>query len=571
MNFKKSDLQKNLNLAVSYLEKNNFEKASDIYKKIIKKYPNNFDANFNLGTIYAKNNNLEKSVELLEMAASINPNNENTFNNLGLIYLNLRNNEKALEVSKKAISINPNSSIAYSQLGIIYSNLGNINEATKSYLKSISLNPKNIFANYNIGNLYKRTNNIKNSEKYLNITLELDPNHLPAYNNLLELYDISNQNESFEALLKKGEKNFEKNPTISLFKAKLFYKLKKFNDVVKILKSIKFSPKENFKEDSRLELIAKSYDQIGNYKEAYHFFEQTNKQKIINDKNNANKEIFLDIIKKRINYFSKLNIQDWNAEKNEDNFEDPVFLIGFPRSGTTLLDTILRSHPSVDVIEEKPIIDKFVEELEKKIDSKFDNLKIPKSSLRKEMRDFYFNQRDKYLNKNKKSIIIDKMPLNIIYAAEIFRIFPNAKFIFALRHPCDCVLSCFMQNFLVNHAMANFLNLNDTAKMYDLVMKLWQLYTNNFSINYYSIKYEDLVTNFKKSVSDLLSFLNLKWSDQVTEFYKTSQKRGMISTPSYNQVSQPIYSKSIGRWKNYEDELLEGKMHLESWIKKYGY
>ena len=340
---------------------------------------------------------------------------------------------------------------------------------------------------------------------------------------------------------------------------------------IRILKSIKFGSEENFKENSRLELIAKSYDQLGNYNEAYRFFEQNNELTIKIDKNNANKEIFLDSIKKRINYFSNLNSKDWKTQKKEDDFKDPVFLIGFPRSGTTLLDTILRSHPSIDVLEEKPIIDKYVEKLDKKIKSKFENLKSPNSSLKKEMRKFYFDQRGKYLSNNQKIIIIDKMPLNIIYVGEIFRFFPKAKFIFAIRHPCDCVLSCFMQNFLLNHAMANFLNLNDSAKMYDLVMNLWQIYINKFSIDFHTIKYEDLVLNFKNSVSNLLTFLDLPWSDEVLEFYKTSQKRGIIATPSYNQVSQPLYSKSIGRWKNYEDELSTAKLYLENWIKKYGY
>ena len=571
MNSKNNDLKNNLNFALANIEKNNLEKASNIYKKILKKYPNNFDANFNLGTIFAKNNNLEKSVELLEKAALINPNIEKIFNNLGLIYLKLGDKKKALETTKKAINLNPNSSIAHNHLGLIYSNLENINEAIKSYLKSIKINPKNIPVNYNIGNLFKRLNDIENSEKYFNKTLELDPNHLSAYNNLLELYDISNQNEKFEALLKKGSNHFEQNPTISLFKAKLFYKLKKFKEVVKILESIKFGSEENFKENSRLELIAKSYDQLGNYNEAYKFFEQNNELTIKIDKNNANKEIFLDSIKKRINYFSNLNSKDWKTQKKEDDFKDPVFLIGFPRSGTTLLDTILRSHPSIDVLEEKPIIDKYVEKLDKKIKSKFENLKSLNSSLKKEMRKFYFDQRGKYLNNNQKIIIIDKMPLNIIYVGEIFRFFPKAKFIFAIRHPCDCVLSCFMQNFLLNHAMANFLNLNDSAKMYDLVMNLWQIYINKFSIDFHTIKYEDLVLNFKNSVSNLLTFLDLPWSDEVLEFYKTSQKRGIIATPSYNQVSQPLYSKSIGRWKNYEDELSTAKLYLENWIKKYGY
>tara|TARA_Y100000741_G_scaffold361617_1_gene345935 strand:- start:1436 stop:3148 length:1713 start_codon:yes stop_codon:yes gene_type:complete len=570
MNFKNNDLESALNFALLNVKKNNLEKASNIYKKILKKYPNNFDANFNLGTIYAKKNNLEKSVELLEKAASINPKIESIFNNLGLIYLNLGNTDKALEATKKSIKLNSNSSIAYNHLGLIYSNLGNFNESIENYLKSLKLNPNNIPVNYNLGNLFKRVNDIKNSEKYFNQTLKLNENHLPAYNNLLELYDTSNQNEKFKKLLEKSEKNFEKNSTIKLFKAKLFYKLKNFKEVIKILESINFDQDEILKENSKLELIAKSHDQLGNFKESYYFFEKNNELSKNIDKNNANKDIFIEIISKRIRYFGNLNIDDWKLEEKDDDLDDPIFLIGFPRSGTTLLDTILRSHPSIDVLEEKPIVDKYVIKLEKQINSNFDILKSTNSSLKKEMRSFYFDQRGKYLASRKKTII-DKMPLNLIYVGEIIRFFPKAKFILALRHPNDCVLSCFMQNFLLNNAMANFLNIKDSAKMYDLVMKLWEIYKNKLSIDFHTIKYEDLISNFKGSVSNLLAFLDLTWSDEVSEFYKTSQSRGIIATPSYNQVNQPLYSKSIGRWKNYEKELSEGKQYLESWIKKYGY
>ena len=570
MNLQNNDLKNKLNFALANIEKNNLEKAAEIYKKILKKYPDNFDANFNLGTIFAKKNNLEKSVELLEKAASINPNLETIFNNLGLIYLNLGNKEKAIENTKKAIKLNPNSSIAYNHLGLIYLNSGNVNEAIESYLKSLKFNSNNIPANYNLGNLYQRINDVKNSEKYFNNTLDLDPKHLAAYNNLLDLYDRSNQNEKLKQLLEKSEANFIKNSIIDLFKARLFYKLKKYKEVVQILESIKFEKNENFRENIRLELIAKSHDHLGNFKESFYFFEQNNDLTKKTDKNGANKDIFLEIINKRIKYFSNLKVSEWEIEKKVDKFKDPVFLIGFPRSGTTLLDTILRSHPSIDVLEEKPTVDKYIEKLQKKINSNFDELKNSNSSFKEEIRNFYFEQRNKYLNDSKK-IIIDKMPLNIVYVGEIIRYFPKAKFILALRHPNDCILSCFMQAFLLNNAMANFLNVKDSAKMYDLVMKLWEIYKSKLSIDFHTIKYEDLISNFKGSVTNLLKFLDLPWSDEVSEFYKTSQKRGIIATPSYNQVSQPLYSKSIGRWKNYKNELNEGKQYLESWIKKYDY
>jgi hypothetical protein len=128
-----------------------------------------------------------------------------------------------------------------------------------------------------------------------------------------------------------------------------------------------------------------------------------------------------------------------------------------------------------------------------------------------------------------------------------------------------------MQNFMLNHAMANFLNLDDTLKLYDLTMSLWKRYTNVFTIDHHLIRYEDVVSNFKKIIGDLLKFLNVKWSDNVIEFYKTAEKRGIINTPSYNQVSQPIYSNSMYRWKNYEKEFSKSNISLENWVKEFNY
>ena len=124
---------------------------------------------------------------------------------------------------------------------------------------------------------------------------------------------------------------------------------------------------------------------------------------------------------------------------------------------------------------------------------------------------------------------------------------------------------------MLNHAMANFLNLNDSLRLYDLTMSLWKNYTNVFKIDYHITKYEDVISNFEKTIRDLLKFLNVKWSDNVTEFYKTAEKRGIINTPSYNQVSQPIYSNSMYRWKNYEKEFVNCKHSLDKWVKEYNY
>ena len=165
---------------------------------------------------------------------------------------------------------------------------------------------------------------------------------------------------------------------------------------------------------------------------------------------------------------------------------------------------------------------------------------------------------------------IDKEPLNIIHVGEIVRVFPNAKFLVSIRHPYDCVLSCFMQNFILNDTLVNFLNLEDAANFYDKVMKLWVSYINYLPINYHLIKYEDVVLDFEKTLKETLKFLDLPWSDKILNFHKNSNK-DLIATPSYDQVNKPIYTKSIGKWKKYENKISKIFPILNPWVDKFNY
>ena len=571
MNSQNFDLKKNLSLAFEKLQNNNISEASDIYKKILEFHPDNFESNFYLGTIFAQNNNLKEASVLLEKAIIANPRIPDVHNNLGLIYMRLKENEKAIKSLETSIKLNPKYSAAFCNLGLVHNQLEETEKAKNNFLKAIETNPKNILAYYNLGNLFKKTNEIEDSERYYIKAINLAPNFLDAYTNLMDLFERANLNLKLDEIIKKAEENIKENPTIKLFKGKLLFKSKKYSEVVKILNSIKFKPNEMIKEGSRTVTLAKSYDHLDNFDKAFEYFKITNEINSNLNKDSINKLKFVNTIKKRINFFEKKEIMLWPSSKLNNKTKNPTFLIGFPRSGTTLLDTILRSHSSIDVIEEKPIINEFIDALENKINSNFNNLKNIDENLLDEMRNVYFNSQSKYIKPNDDKIYIDKMPLNIIYVGEIVRIFPNAKFILAIRHPCDCVLSCFMQNFELNDAMANFLNLEDTAKLYNLTMTLWEKYLSALSINFHTIKYEDIVLNFDISVKKILNFLELPWTENVKTFYKKADDRGVINTPSYNQVNQPIYSKSMGRWKNYEKEVSKILPLLDPWIKKYGY
>ena len=563
------DLKEKLKDAYKEIRTENFVKAENIYKDILKKSSNNFEANLNLGTLYARQSKFHEAVKYLEVAISQNSKVPQIYNNLGLIYTHLDKNEKAIEVFNKVIKLNSASSVTYCHLGIAYTNLSKVIEAEESYKKSLELDPKNSLSLYNYGTLFKRLNDPKNAEKYLTKAISISPNNFPPYNNLMEVYDKSNQNEKLKKLINDAKSKFKNNTSINLFDAKLLFKLREYEKVIELLEKISFDGKEKYKEHNRTELIAKSYDHISNYKKAFEYFKITNEVNYDLNKDIVDKNKYIEVIEKRIKFFDKEKSIDWPVLSEINKNSDPTFLIGFPRSGTTLLDTILRSHPLIDVLEEKPIVDKFVELLNIKIKSDFKNLKDHK--IDKEMRDFYFREKSNYSSKKNCKIVIDKMPLNTVYVGEIVRFFPNAKFIFAIRHPSDCVLSCFMQNFLLNNAMTNFLNLEDSAKLYNQVMILWELYNNKLKINFHMIRYEDLIDNFETEVKKLLNYLGVDWSNKVTEFYKTSKKRGMLNTPSYNQVSQPLYTKSIGRWKNYQDQFQDISPILDKWIQKFSY
>ncbi len=568
---KNNDFKENLDFANKFFRNKNFEKAEKLYKKILKKFPTNFDANYYLASIKVQSNNFNDAKGYMESAISIKPNLPELNNNLGLVYLNLNEVEKSIKYFQKAISLNKDYVIAYTNLGMAYVSIKKVPEAKKNYLKAIEIDPENLLANYNLANLLKRLGDHKNSEKFYKKAIEINPNHLPSYNNMMDLYDKSNQNDKLSNLINGAEIIFKNDQVIKSFKAKLLFKNKNYKEVVSLLEKTEYLPEQIIQKQASYEVLAKSYDKLGDYDNAFKLFQMLNNIMDQYKDPTVDKKIYLNTTKERLDFFSNPKISDWHLPEVIDNKKDPYFLIGFPRSGTTLLDTILRSHPSIEVLEEIPIINRFIDRLYINKSFTLEDLEKADPNLIKEMRSYYFNQIESYKKNKDKKITIDKMPLNIVHVGEILRFFPNAKFILALRHPYDCVLSCFMQNFMLNHAMANFLNLDDASKLYDLTMSLWKKYIKVFKVDYHIIRYEDVISNFEVTIKALLSFLKVQWSDNVKEFYKTAEKRGIINTPSYNQVNQPIYSDSKYRWKNYKKEFVNSKNSLDKWVKEFNY
>ena len=547
----------------------NFELAETNLKRILEIDKTNLKALFLLGSVFLNIEQYDKSVEYLNKVISINPSIVNAYSNLGIVHIKLKQYEDAKKFLKKAIELNSNHLDAHNYLGVVYCELGNFSKALDSVNKALKLD-SNFFSAYNnLGIIYKRFEYYNESEDSFKKAIQINFNFKDPYFNLMELYEKTNQNIKLDALIGKFEKIFKKNSVSTLYKSHILFKKELYADSIIELKSISFSNDFNLEID-RTNLLSKCYDKIDDIENAFNYFKKTNLLKLNFHNKEINKNKFLSEIKKRIDYFK--NIKNKKYFSDVQNDFKPIFMIGFPRSGTTLLDTILRSHPLIEVVEEKTTVKNIVSSLNNLSKNSLENIYHLEEQKIEKIRKNYFDEFYSHIDiQVKNKIYIDKLPLNIIYIAEILRIFPSAKFIISLRHPCDCVLSCYMQNFKLNETMSNFLNLKDTAETYNLVMNLFQIYKSKFSFNFHEIRYEKLVFNFKNEIENLLKFLELSWDNEILKYQKTATTRDRIFTPSYDQVIKPIYSQSIGRWEKYKKQLSEVYPILEPWIKEFNY
>ena len=244
----------------------------------------------------------------------------------------------------------------------------------------------------------------------------------------------------------------------------------------------------------------------------------------------------------------------------------PVFLVGFPRSGTTLADTFLRGHRDVRVIEEVPL-------LERAAQAVGGIARLPKASAEQLIaaRDDYFAGLDSQVGSDFAGTVIDKMPLNVLSLPLIATLFPNARIIFAQRHPCDCVLSCFMQGFVLTKAMASFLDLSDSADLYDAAMRLFVQARSELDLDIHTLVYEDLVAKPAATLRPLTDFLGLSWQPELLDHQATAARRSAIRTPSYDSVTQPLTKHPIGRWRRYRKQLEPVLPVLLPWAERLGY
>lgn len=251
--------------------------------------------------------------------------------------------------------------------------------------------------------------------------------------------------------------------------------------------------------------------------------------------------------------------------------DSPIFIVGFPRSGTTLLEQVLDAHPGLKSMDEQPLLETAVTELAAR------GIRYPAELGRLSVQDLdeirarYFERARKRSRLQPGQRLVDKNPLNLTLLPMMRCLFPQARIILAIRHPCDTLLSCFLQHFGSPGLAVACRDLTTLARSYSRAYGYWYAQWPLLHPSSYELRYESLTTDFAVEVRKLAAFLRLPWHEAMLAPGKHARQKGFISTPSYAQVIEPVSSRSVGRWTHYQRHFAEALAILAPWIERWGY
>lgn len=561
-------------LGTACWQKGQVAMAEKHYAKAAQLAPQNARAVGNYGAFLVERGRLKEGEPHIRKALADMPDHYKIQNDAGRLAHKKGNLSAAEKFYLESIRLNPSWINAHVNLGDLLTDMGRYEDAEKALQEALKVNPQSAPALNALGKVYTRQKQDEDALECFDDALERDPTLDSAWGRKLNLLERMQRLDEAAAALEKARAACPDSARVIVFSARLLRRQGKEGEALRLLE--KTRPK--LKADERLDQsfmwsfffeLGELYDRAGETDRAFECFTKANAGEAGGPRAQAvDKDALLQSIARLREGFTPELAKKPGIAAGEKRA--PVFLIGFPRSGTTLLDQILSSHPDIRVADEKPAIDRIAEKLvgTQPGTTPLAGLADFSAAQAAELKKLYFTEHGV---EEGQGVFVDKLPLNIIHVGFIKRLFPDAKFILALRHPCDTVLSCFMQRFELNPAMAQFLSLEDAARFYDAVFGLWDRYTKVMKLDVHTIRYEDVVADFRPTVAALLEFLGVPWNDAVLEYDKTAREKPRINTPSYHQVTEKIYTRASGRWVKYRRHMEAELNTLRPHAQRFGY
>jgi tetratricopeptide (TPR) repeat protein len=503
------------------------EQAIAGYRRVLAEFPQDYESWNNLGLLLAAAGELSEAVEAFDRSGEVRPEASVHINRSRALARGARHLERQIDLRAAVRQFADNAAL-HVELGLAEAACGDFAAAEIAYHQALRLDPALPAAYLEYGML------------------------LEALNRLSDMRVLIAQ--AHEIGLEGGE--------IAFVEAWLFKREGRFVEALQRAETTaaKTEPSRH------AQLVGEIYDQLGDPDRAFAAFSEMNRISA-SDPSVAFAEAqdFPGRVVGEIERLTSEAIAGWSRGKVKDQPPSPVFILGFPRSGTTLLDTLLMNLSELQIFEEAPM----VERVEAMLDSPGQVGTLSDGELEL-LRQAYFKEANAVQALDGRTIV-DKFPLHLVRIALIHRLFPEARLILVERHPCDVILSCFMARFQVNKAMVQFRTLEGAARLYDLAMTAWTRAEELLPLSVHRVRYEHMVADLAGEMRPLLAFLGLPWRDEVLDNHASAVRRRHIATASYAQVVEPIYSRAAYRWERYRSHIEPVLPILMPWIERLGY
>jgi tetratricopeptide (TPR) repeat protein len=503
---------------VRHLHASRYRKAEDAFKKVLIEDENNIDALRFMGILAFKSGNHDIAEAMLTKALKLDPTYSLVWANLAQVFSVTGQLDKAKKSFKNILNMEPKNGLIWAEYGTVLTKLANYEEGRDAYLKALEFKPDSPRVHLSLGHVYKTMGEIDNSiDSYKNTILQ---------NNL--------SGEAYWSLANLKTYSFSENEII---------------DMEKTLKG----DMSDIERSQMHFALGKAYEVKKDFDKSFKNYYEGNKVKKGLVKYSSDDTT--DNTKRILNFFNKENIQKLAKSSTRDR--DPIFVLGMPRSGSTLVDQIISSHSKVDGTQELPNIIKIAAELNINNQNNYPEVlrELDEPKLSNLGKDYIL---ETAWARDSAPFFIDKMPNNFIHIGLIKTILPNAKIIDTRRDPMDTCFSCFKQFFARGQLFTY--SLEDLGNYYTDYIRAMNHWQNVYGKDIYTVHYDNVINETEETIRELIDYCELPFEKECLEFYNSSRP---VKTPSAEQVRQPIYKSGLNYWKNYEKHLLPLKKIID--------
>lgn len=563
-----------LMLAMSLQFQSKLVDAAQAYRRLTELHPQSGVHWSNYATVLSQTGSDSEANAAFASALKLDPRNVDTHVNLGLLQLRRREFVDAYRTLLTAYDLDPTSARVriHAARACTVSRDPFADELLKPWRSWLPLEES---LQLELANLLLTIGDANAAQYLLDDLLEKNPQNLEAKLQLASVYERQNQPDSAAALLRQiaiGHPVLDESAQREIDHQQSILALRN-RDPERARQLLEKSGPRDSNDFAHYYSLADVCDKQGDVKAAMRALEIAHARQLDELRLARPARFSADspILPSAASAISAQEYAQWPELIAPDTQQSPVFIVGFPRSGTTLLEQMLDAHPSLQSMDERPFFNILSDELLNL------NVNVPKDLYR-------FNQRDcdelrkryvmlgsEKVARDWKKQLVDKNPLNMMWLAFIHRLFPNAKFILALRHPCDVLLSCYMQNFRSSVLIKASASLLELATAYVTAMRHWLHHVDILQPTVLISRYEDLVADPVSQTKRIAEFLELDDATPLMTFDQRAREKGFIATPSYTQVIQPVNKKGLNRWHRYREYFEPAIPILEPMLKYWGY